>query len=312
LEKHDLHEEENRPASNTITGLGSAVKVLLNDDRVKELKAKSLEREFVDKEVLNMKDSKETAHRSSSTHVRVPKANISSSDDNSGDNGTSNSNISTNEAGQDMKRRLEEFRQRKKEKGGITNVAPRAGVNTATVTEKTLSPASTLSTLTAHTSSSAAAVRSSNRSVVATAAVKPNANTNKGMGSRKDEKGNEKEKEKEKPPRVNTKVNSKPLSAKGATITRSSASTKPAKASTMKKAPSSLDDAAAMAALLKKHNAQFQMPSVYEPPRHSVRDLRRWEKQNGRMWATMNPTEREQANREIEDMKRLERLKNDR
>lgn len=59
------------------------------------------------------------------------------------------------------------------------------------------------------------------------------------------------------------------------------------------------DDDAAMLVLLKQHNKKFQPVSLYEPSRHSVRDVRRWERQEGRTWASLAPEEREQANADI-------------
>jgi hypothetical protein len=55
--------------------------------------------------------------------------------------------------------------------------------------------------------------------------------------------------------------------------------------------------------LLKKHNKQFVKQAEYEPSRHSVRDVRKWEKSTGKIWANLNASDREQANKEIEIMK---------
>jgi predicted 2-oxoglutarate/Fe(II)-dependent dioxygenase YbiX len=63
------------------------------------------------------------------------------------------------------------------------------------------------------------------------------------------------------------------------------------------------DDVDDMMALLKKHNQRFASAPVYEPPRHSVRDVRKWEKQTGKTWAKLNPEEREAANSDISRMK---------
>ena len=55
--------------------------------------------------------------------------------------------------------------------------------------------------------------------------------------------------------------------------------------------------------LLKKHNKNFAPTPTYEPPRHSVRDVRKWEKVSGKLWANLKPEEREAANDEIGRMK---------
>ena len=56
--------------------------------------------------------------------------------------------------------------------------------------------------------------------------------------------------------------------------------------------------------LLKKHNKHTAPPAVYEPARYSVREVRKWEKMSGKLWADLNPKEREEANAAIEQMKR--------
>jgi hypothetical protein len=58
-----------------------------------------------------------------------------------------------------------------------------------------------------------------------------------------------------------------------------------------------------MMAMLKKHNSKFAPKPAYEPPRHSVRDVRKWEKLSGKTWATLKPEERAAANDEIARMK---------
>ena len=55
--------------------------------------------------------------------------------------------------------------------------------------------------------------------------------------------------------------------------------------------------------LLKKHNDQFSKSTTYEPPRHSVRDVRAWEKVTGKVWATLSMEDRELANAEIMALK---------
>jgi hypothetical protein len=58
-----------------------------------------------------------------------------------------------------------------------------------------------------------------------------------------------------------------------------------------------------MIALLRKHNARFAPVPIYEPSRHSVRDVRKWEKLSGKLWSTLRPEEREVANAEISKLK---------
>lgn len=70
-----------------------------------------------------------------------------------------------------------------------------------------------------------------------------------------------------------------------------------------KKLSSSTDD---ILKILKQHNEQFGKKAVYEPARHSVRDVRAWEKQSGKIWATLSTEDRESANQEILRMKALE------
>jgi hypothetical protein len=63
-----------------------------------------------------------------------------------------------------------------------------------------------------------------------------------------------------------------------------------------------------MMELLKKHNQKFAPVPAYEPPRHSVRDVRKWEKLNGKSWSNLKPEEREVVNAEIGKMKELNQL----
>ena len=65
----------------------------------------------------------------------------------------------------------------------------------------------------------------------------------------------------------------------------------------------SAEDDTAMMELLKKHNKRFAPIPIYEPPRHSVRDVRKWEKSSGKTWLSLKPEEREVVNAEIESMK---------
>jgi hypothetical protein len=83
-------------------------------------------------------------------------------------------------------------------------------------------------------------------------------------------------------------------------------------AATSKKRPlSSVDDSGSSSKLsnddllkkLRAHNDRFVAPSTYEPPRHSVREVRQWEKITGKTWSSLKPDEREKANQEIADMK---------
>jgi hypothetical protein len=53
-----------------------------------------------------------------------------------------------------------------------------------------------------------------------------------------------------------------------------------------------------MLALLAKHNQKFNK-TQYEPPRHSVRDVRKWERETGKQWAGMTAAQRQEANDEI-------------
>lgn len=56
-------------------------------------------------------------------------------------------------------------------------------------------------------------------------------------------------------------------------------------------------------AMLRTHNKQACPAHTYEPARHSVRDVRKWERASGRTWAELKPDERERANREIDERK---------
>lgn len=57
-----------------------------------------------------------------------------------------------------------------------------------------------------------------------------------------------------------------------------------------------------MTELLRKHNQKFQK-SAYEPSRHSVRDVKRWELLHGKTWSTLSVEDKEAANKEIATMK---------
>ena len=54
-----------------------------------------------------------------------------------------------------------------------------------------------------------------------------------------------------------------------------------------------------LSAILRVHNAKHKQKSTYEPPRHSVRDVRRWEKKHLKVWSDLTHEEREIANSEI-------------
>mmetsp|Transcript_6198 Transcript_6198/g.9349 ORF Transcript_6198/g.9349 Transcript_6198/m.9349 type:complete len:220 (-) Transcript_6198:171-830(-) len=58
-------------------------------------------------------------------------------------------------------------------------------------------------------------------------------------------------------------------------------------------------DSDKMLDILRKHNQKFIPSSLYEPRRHSVRDIRKWEHQNGRTWSSLTPEERRSVNHEI-------------
>lgn len=55
--------------------------------------------------------------------------------------------------------------------------------------------------------------------------------------------------------------------------------------------------------MLKTHNKTCGSAALYEPAKHSVRDVRKWEKKSGLVWAKLNPQERARVNQEIDEMK---------
>ena len=55
---------------------------------------------------------------------------------------------------------------------------------------------------------------------------------------------------------------------------------------------------------LKKHNERFSVIAAYEPSRHSARDVRDWERDQGKLWSDLTPSQRAVANRQITEMKR--------
>ena len=57
--------------------------------------------------------------------------------------------------------------------------------------------------------------------------------------------------------------------------------------------------------ILKMHNAKHKQKSIYEPPRHSVRDVRRWERKHMKVWSDLTHEEREIANAEISAEKKI-------
>jgi hypothetical protein len=54
--------------------------------------------------------------------------------------------------------------------------------------------------------------------------------------------------------------------------------------------------------LLKKHNEKFR-GTTYEPSRHPAKYVRQWETASGKVWANLNSQEREQANKDIGNLK---------
>ena len=72
------------------------------------------------------------------------------------------------------------------------------------------------------------------------------------------------------------------------------------------KSSAAIDTDESMMELLKKHNKKFAPVPIYEPSRHSVRDVRKWEKSSGKTWATLGPEDRETANAEIKSKKDAE------
>lgn len=55
-----------------------------------------------------------------------------------------------------------------------------------------------------------------------------------------------------------------------------------------------------LSAILEKHNQQFK-GKKYEPPRHSVKAIRRWEEAHGLKYFDLSHAEREKANREVQE-----------
>lgn len=55
--------------------------------------------------------------------------------------------------------------------------------------------------------------------------------------------------------------------------------------------------------LIKQFNLKRLPKAKYEPPRHSVRLVRQWEKISGKLFVNLNTEEREQANTEISKLK---------
>jgi len=53
--------------------------------------------------------------------------------------------------------------------------------------------------------------------------------------------------------------------------------------------------------ILKNHNKKFSK-AVYEPPKHSVRVVRAWERSSGKKFYDLTPSEREDANEEMRRM----------
>ncbi|TYZ58012.1 hypothetical protein PybrP1_003507 [[Pythium] brassicae (nom. inval.)] len=59
--------------------------------------------------------------------------------------------------------------------------------------------------------------------------------------------------------------------------------------------------------LLARHNKKFKVTHAYQPPQHSVRDVRTWEKQTQQSYYKLSPEDRVVANSEIADMVRKAR-----
>lgn len=98
-------------------------------------------------------------------------------------------------------------------------------------------------------------------------------------------------------------------SSAGTTTKTAVASTKPVGPVAKKAVPISSGKTSAadnddMLTLLKKHNEKFAAVPIYEPPMHSVRDVRNWERSTGRAWASLTAEERSHANKEITEMKK--------
>lgn len=93
----------------------------------------------------------------------------------------------------------------------------------------------------------------------------------------------------------------KPMAASGA-VKRPNSSKAATKALISEKHSASTDDQD-MLDILKRHNEKFAAAPLYEPSRHSVRDVRKWEKINGKSWSSLSPEEREAANKDIACMK---------
>jgi hypothetical protein len=124
-------------------------------------------------------------------------------------------------------------------------------------------------------------------------------------------------------PTVSSSNNSVTLAKKPTTLKRSVPSTSTSTTSTANKmSTEEEDETALLTTLLRKHNEKFAPIPAYEPPRHSVREVRAWEKTSGmhlsvnctfkccnydsstgRTWNSLKPEEREKVNAEISRMK---------
>ncbi len=67
--------------------------------------------------------------------------------------------------------------------------------------------------------------------------------------------------------------------------------------------PAAPAGAPSLEAVLAAHNSRFKADVRYEPRRHSVRDVKAWERASGRTYATLSMAERAAANREISNSK---------
>lgn len=172
-----------------------------------------------------------------------------------------------------------------------TSVAPVTFTKPAVGNKRPLSHSQDSSTSEMSTKSGTAAARDMKSSNCAT---KTTATTTKapagGMSSRLEEYRQKKSA---------SQMTSRPSSAAQSSTAKSASSTAAAKKSATKDDQDMLD-------ILKKHNEKFAVAPLYEPSRHSVRDVRKWEKANGKVWSSLTPEEREVANKDITAMKAVQ------
>ena len=77
-----------------------------------------------------------------------------------------------------------------------------------------------------------------------------------------------------------------------------------AKASAKTLAKTQAEEEEELKRMLANHNKRFKKPPAFEPRKHSVRDVKAWEKRNGKKWGDLTHRERAQANEEIAEAKR--------